>query len=190
MATRATYCFKPSENNSRRRKHFVYIHYDGYPTGAAVYFYNALHHDGKGNFATVFIKANHHAELTDSHEQHGDTEYQYDIMGEGPQAQIMARRLFDSKVVFCGLLHEFINCNSSDIPDFKPFKELQRPFYPPQFVTEDTAKKLLSVPISYLFCPAKNDRRSAKWQDCLADAKAILKVFPELTPNNFSELTA
>jgi len=129
-------------------------------------------------------------ELTDSHEHHSDTEYRYDITGEGPEAKIVARRLLDSKVVFCGSLHEFINCNSRDIPGFTPFKEIKRPLYPPQFVTEAMAKKLLSVPVSYLFCTAKTGRRSANWQDCLADVNAILKVFPELTPNNFSELTA
>lgn len=73
MATRATYCFKDVGHKTT-----AYIHWDGYPAGAAEYFNNALISKSKGYLATKFIKAND-AEITQSHEIHGDTEYQYDI---------------------------------------------------------------------------------------------------------------
>lgn len=41
MSTRATYEFKPSPNGYGPPVAF-YIHYDGYPEGAAAYFYEAL----------------------------------------------------------------------------------------------------------------------------------------------------
>lgn len=72
MSTRATYHF---DNNI-----VVYIHYDGYPAGAASYFY-AMLADGRGNFATKFIRQNELAELTNGH--HGDEEYYYELSGDG-----------------------------------------------------------------------------------------------------------
>ena len=74
MATRATYCFTNDGYMTT-----VYIHWDGYPAGAATYFQNALDCDQHGCFATKFIRANDRAELTMSHAYHGDTEYWYDL---------------------------------------------------------------------------------------------------------------
>jgi hypothetical protein len=75
MSTRATYkidgvCF--------------YIHYDGYMDGAAGYFWN-MHQamgKGRGGYAEAFLRGNHLASFTESHDVHGDTEYRYDLKGE------------------------------------------------------------------------------------------------------------
>lgn len=84
MATRATYrisCGNQAELTA-------YIHYDGYPEGAADYFERALDlyenpRDSKllelASFEACFLIANPKAEVTRSHEWHGDTEYRYDI---------------------------------------------------------------------------------------------------------------
>jgi hypothetical protein len=73
MSTRATY---------EMDGHTFYIHHDGYPSGAAQYFRNAVEFTPEApnaSFADCFIKANARAELTGSHDTHGDTDYQYTI---------------------------------------------------------------------------------------------------------------
>jgi len=84
MATRATYriaCGNKAELT-------VYIHWDGYPEGAADYFDRALNlYENprgselleKASFEACFLIANPKAEVTRSHESHGDTEYRYDV---------------------------------------------------------------------------------------------------------------
>ena len=47
MATRATYCFKDVGHKTT-----AYIHWDGYPAGAAEYFNNGLISKSKGCLAT------------------------------------------------------------------------------------------------------------------------------------------
>lgn len=181
MSTRATYGFS---SDRRKKQQFIYIHYDGYPTGAAVYFYNALLHVGGGNFATVFIRANPNAELTDSHEIHGDTEYKYDVTGYGPKAQIEAYKisLLGDRAVcfFSGLLHEFISRYSSDIPDFKPFREVNRPYYPSQIMTEDMAANAIKSPLANLIAWKGKYEGSGNWDSCVQDLKSIVAVFPNL----------
>jgi hypothetical protein len=82
MGTRATY---------QIGKHVFYIHWDGYEDGAAVYFYNMIEANNKlddsgidrplnsGGYAENFLRGNPGAEFTESHEIHGDTEYQYTL---------------------------------------------------------------------------------------------------------------
>lgn len=77
MSTRATYEIDGTT---------FYIHHDGYPTGAASYFMAALQYivDDKprainSGFKDVFMRANDNAEITRSHEAHGDTDYRYTI---------------------------------------------------------------------------------------------------------------
>ena len=74
MATRATYQFI----NELADTYTVYIHHDGDPEGAANYFKNgdALIFD-----INDFIRANDAAEMTRSHEIHGDTDYRYTVEG-------------------------------------------------------------------------------------------------------------
>jgi len=73
MATRATYQFISEWSGT----HTAYIHHDGYPEGAAQYFY------GTSTILNInaFIRSNIRAEMTASHEIHGDTEYRYTVEG-------------------------------------------------------------------------------------------------------------
>ncbi len=85
MGTRATY---------QIGSHVFYIHYDGYEDGAAVYFYNMIDAMNKlddsgigrnlndGGYPEQFIRGNPGASFTESHELHGDTEYQYTLQGD------------------------------------------------------------------------------------------------------------
>jgi len=75
MSTRATYQFK----NLIGEKFTVYIHHDGYPEGASMYLYNSCQGEPSDCNVNTFIRANKKAELTGSHESHGDTEYRYNI---------------------------------------------------------------------------------------------------------------
>jgi hypothetical protein len=80
MATRATYTFG--------NKH-IYIHWDGYPEGAAQYFKKMMDYlkeererslsDLRGGLAEQFIRANRGAEFTSHWEDHGDTEWHYEV---------------------------------------------------------------------------------------------------------------
>lgn len=88
MSTRATYEFVCESDGEVESRTFVYVHYDNYPEGAAAYFYETLTNPSKGNFATQFIRAIGQAEITKSHEYHGDTEYQYVLTGYGPSANL------------------------------------------------------------------------------------------------------
>ena len=73
MSTRATYHFKGYLSEVT-----VYHHTDGYLSGAAILFSNAMK-VGKKLTAESFIRGNERAEITESHEIHGDTEYRYNI---------------------------------------------------------------------------------------------------------------
>ena len=79
MATRATYGFHASGKPDIT----IYIHHDGYEIGAGTYVANAFAEGGENyhDYFTVesFIRANDRAEITRSHEYHGDTEYRYDF---------------------------------------------------------------------------------------------------------------
>ncbi len=93
MATRATYTFAAGKRGaqydwSRRPSIHTYIHYDGYPIGAAVYFkamLNAIEEKdrcrnaNRGGAAENFIRANRLAELTSDWKLHGDTDFHYQV---------------------------------------------------------------------------------------------------------------
>lgn len=83
MSTRATYQFKGGE---WRPDVTLYIHHDGYPEGAAAYLYRAFT-AGKALTVESMIRGNERAEVTGSHETHGDTEYRYTINGNTMTAQ-------------------------------------------------------------------------------------------------------
>jgi hypothetical protein len=75
MSTRATYQFL-----SDRGKATLYIHQDGYPEGAAQYLQAAIDCENQqGGWVERMIRANDGAEITTSHEAHGDTEHRYTI---------------------------------------------------------------------------------------------------------------
>ena len=90
MGTRATYEF---EDNNRIVKNIVfYAHFDGYPDGAAERFanmiealyieeleYGVLLSEKRGGLSHAFLRGNSDAEITQSKEFHGDTEWHYKV---------------------------------------------------------------------------------------------------------------
>lgn len=108
MSTRATY--KLSTGRDGRMICF-YIHYDGYPEGAAEYF-RAMQRckHNRGGYAARFIRTNELAEFTSSHQAHGDTEYRYDLSHDG---NLVAKKRIDFgknwKTFYTGPWYDFIN---------------------------------------------------------------------------------
>ena len=68
MSTRATYKFI----SAWRPDVVLYKHHDGYPEGAVQWLEGV-------RYPEAFIRKNDEAEITESHETHGDTEYRYTI---------------------------------------------------------------------------------------------------------------
>ena len=149
MATRATYSFKSQYG----AKTTIYIHFDGYPQGAALYFNQMLTSPSKGDLATQFIRANASAEITKSEDSHGDTEFHYEIEGDGPDAILTAYEMpypdREKKCFYTGKLYEFINTNHNIIDNFKPYKVVQM-IYRSRILNEATAKIALQHPLSHL----------------------------------------
>lgn len=75
MATRATYSIEKGMNE---KVYSFYIHWDGYPEGAATYFEAMLKHSKGLISPESFLRANEGASFTVP-SQHGDTEYHYDL---------------------------------------------------------------------------------------------------------------
>ena len=97
MSTRATYQFKQEGKPTV----IIYKHHDGYPVGAADHLKCAV---GSSNPAEAFLRAHDEAEITESHEIHGDTEYRYNVINQ--QVEVYERN-YDSgnwaKVLECEL---------------------------------------------------------------------------------------
>lgn len=109
MGTRATYLFK----NHYENKQTFYIHWDGYPEGAAQYFIEALRCENKrGGLGNMFLRGNPCAEITVSHDRHADTEFQYDYDASTDILIVRCRRFFDNKEaweqIYEGTLAKFI----------------------------------------------------------------------------------
>lgn len=105
MSTRATYLFQATDHTPAV---CFYIHYDGYPQGAACYFRKMIACDNsRGGMPARFIRANDLAEFTTRHEAHGDTEYRYTLSGD----HLVAEQVTSSKIVgfFAGPVYEFVN---------------------------------------------------------------------------------
>lgn len=126
MSTRATY-----EINGK----CFYIHHDGYLEGAADYFYNALlfikDKYRSSDFEADFFRANKNAEFTTSHEDHGDTEFQYTVTGNNLEVK---SRIWESKgskrkwkSAFNGKLIDFVNtfCHEIKEDSSLKFKEIK-----------------------------------------------------------------
>jgi hypothetical protein len=115
MSTRATYLFT---NNSMAAEDIcVYIHHDGYPTGAAEYFRKALFiaKTDRRPILESFIAANSRAEITRSHQAHGDTDYRYTIDRKDVKVQKRISNFseehgFDNywETIYSGSIEEFI----------------------------------------------------------------------------------
>lgn len=122
MSTRATYLI--SSSNWDKLKICFYIHYDGYPEGAAEYFWN-MHHNknNRGGYAGRFIRSNDLAEFTLSHESHGDTEYRYTLSDKG-ELTALARNGFSDNwhQFYKGIWYEFVNKYISDKEKLYAFK--------------------------------------------------------------------
>ena len=113
QCARATYQFKDD-----RLDITFYIHHDGYPTGAARYFKKMRDYEDKmktcnHGLAEVFFRANDNAEFTQSHEYHGDTDYQYTLtMPEdyrfGKREHILEVKFARGKIIFKGTVDDFI----------------------------------------------------------------------------------
>ncbi|KJU82458.1 hypothetical protein MBAV_005343 [Candidatus Magnetobacterium bavaricum] len=106
MSTRATYQFIGDERNFEPTVTF-YVHYDGYPQGAAEYFRDMLKQK-HGGLATKFMHAVDAAELTLRHEVHRDTEYRYTITGDHHLTALVKIDSDTWDIFFEGTLAEFI----------------------------------------------------------------------------------
>lgn len=136
MSTRATYEFKPANEWSETVT--MYIHCDGYPEGAASYFYKMLalasRKDSKyawkseiaGGLAEAFMIANpSQAKFHPGRDTQDDTEFHYIIDPRGKSLEIQERAGFAGgqwkTVKRCSLL-EFIEKNLSPdwVDDYSP----------------------------------------------------------------------
>ena len=118
MSTRATYQIKSGFSAAT-----VYIHHDGYPSGAADYFMKAefLQEKTDRSFLNCFLWANKGAEITESHEVHGDTEYRYNLYRSNNiwRIEALKRPNYASdqfEVFFTGKLGEFYFNHMADTP--------------------------------------------------------------------------
>jgi hypothetical protein len=117
MSTRATYKIKARDNQGAT----FYIHYDGYPEGAAVYLHNmVLFGNTRGGFPAMFIRANDLAEFTGDHESHGDTEFRYTVNNHEIKADARDMSTDKWRTIYNGSLAEFINKHGRDIDNFVP----------------------------------------------------------------------
>lgn len=94
MSTRAVYSFATDIGEQH-----IYIHHDGYPEGAAMYFYGMLlqavevipvklfyyspFDENRGGNYFNFIRANSMAEPTSDWRDHGDLEFRYELDANG-----------------------------------------------------------------------------------------------------------
>jgi hypothetical protein len=143
MSTRATYLFKTT--NEFDPDTCLYIHHDGYPEGAANYFLNAF--SAGGVDVCSMIRGNDGAEMTGSHETHGDTEFRYTI--EGLFLTVDERVDFETntfKTMFCGDWVDFINeyvPKSDGVDDFQPLKRIDLGHWKNQAHTPATLNAIL-----------------------------------------------
>lgn len=200
MATRATYSIT---NNMGVTAH-LYIHWDGYETGAAAYFYAALTNAaaaaGNGGFAEQILRAIPGAELTSRPEQHGDTEFHYDISSDMSLKAYAIRRDEDGtrkKVpVFVGDIYSFINRYNDQIDDFKPFKPVMKK-YSTKSIWMNSVTALNTLESRYgelchlrTWSKNANNRGSGNWNSSAQGFRDIVSAFPELMTEEIEGLLA
>lgn len=120
MSTRATYQFRAEHGYQTT----LYIHYDGYLSGAASYFAAACRHPNKrGTLADRMLRANDVAEITMGHDAHGDTEFRYTVLrpvtsANGPDVLRAQSRTWNDaspwRTVFEGSIAEFLNAHAGE----------------------------------------------------------------------------
>jgi hypothetical protein len=215
MSTRATYRFEDGPKPYDYLRHgpiTFYVHHDGYPAGAALYFYQMLTHErerGNGGLAEQFIRANEGAEFTRSHSAHGDTEYRYDIIGTDAGATVKCsafvwqgdkpREADRWEIRAVDTLGAFIDKHA---PEFsKWFTEGDKPYsrfrivklgsyHGQAWLNVHTAARRLNHPLDHLrIWKAGNVMPvwAANWQGCLENMAAILAEFPELGTEETAE---
>lgn len=112
MSTSATFEFE-NESPIGEKSVTTYVHWDSYPEGAAEYFLNMIEAEGSihAGLGTRFIRANSRAEITESHDLIGDTEYQYDVSQDGTLVAASMSGFGDRSrdVFFEGTIREFID---------------------------------------------------------------------------------
>ena len=90
MATRAVYTFTGFSGKS---DHHLYLHHDGYPTGAAWRFAVALSETPEpASFLAAFLSSQPRAEPIESPEQAADAEYRYRAVAEHQPSSFRAGR--------------------------------------------------------------------------------------------------
>lgn len=101
MSTRATYTIKQSRHGEIYTQNF-YIHYDGYPEGAAVYFYNmiAAQNQGRGGLLFAFIRGNELVEMTNDPKAHADREFHYEIDADRKVVTYWSKSFEDKEMIF------------------------------------------------------------------------------------------
>lgn len=203
MSTRATYRFTEREEHERFRfSTTIYIHTDGYPTGAATYFYEALSNPSKGDLATQFIRAIASAELTKSPEVHGDTEYHYEVEGYGPLAALKAYK-WDrdwrdhsgggdtQRLLFDAPLHEFIHAHHEKLfcDGYSQFRPVKFSSSYERWLNQPTAARVLDRHLSLLRGWAGKFNDSHNWKSTVAEVGVLLKEFPLLRTAESDALT-
>lgn len=202
MSTRGTYRFQNDMEDVT-----IYVHHDNYPVGGAIYLYATLVKPSKGGMGTQFIRAIDGAEITSCHTDHGDTEFRYDIEGDGPAAKLTVRGCcYDQwRVVFSGPIHEFLAREFQKwMPDwgqghadcdYCEFREVKSRYGTrPQWHNAVTAKQCLDReygPLDHLRKWAEGgiDRNSGNYKSCVAEVQAFLDVFPGLWTQEIEQLT-
>lgn len=190
MSTRATYQFIGGDYEPTVT---LYIHHDGYEAGAAYYFYNAFR-TGGALTAETMIRGNDRAEITASHDAHGDTEYRYTLQRDG-KLTVEARIEFGSypegwRTVYRGDWIEFVNRHID--PDwldheFKPLKRLQLRFGS-EIHTPDTLQAKLDEDLRLLGRWTLNgSSESANFRQLARDADIMLSTITGFGSINWSK---
>lgn len=134
MSTRATYRFEagdvsPRASGMRHAPVTLYIHHDGYPEGAAAYFWDMHHVESYDRTPLVcFIRANERAEVTDGHDAHGDTQYRYTLRGSflSVSKRYMGAGESNWQGFYTGEWHEFVNqYGRESIEGFTPLRAIE-----------------------------------------------------------------
>lgn len=127
MSSRATYLLPSADNNQQL---CFYIHQDGYPAGAAHYFYN-MHasKNANGGLAERFFRANAEAQLIHCQEAGTDTEFRYTINHVGILRCFAKDRVNNQWCIFYeDAWHHFVN-QHLEVPKhlhvFKLFRNLE-----------------------------------------------------------------
>jgi hypothetical protein len=166
MATRATYQINHS---------CFYIHWDGYPEGAATYFWKMYKtmQTSAGGYAEAFLRANEGAEFTAGHERHGDTEWRYTL--EGTRLSVYKRIWSDSDAPDTWPLHwsgdwwEFVNANAEHVKDWEPL-EVINGAVKDRSALVDTVKKAADELVRYAIAHPQWVGNVASHQRTLEDA--------------------